>query len=172
MNLPFGAIMVTSNESLKKFLLRGRGDQEATIATYLAAGSGAGAIASVATTPLDMIKTRLQTQHFASFAPASSASSAHSPHPASAATHPWPPRAAPLSQQTRHAFTLTSRDLPSSEAPLRLHGALDAARAIYCEAGLAGFMRGAVPRLLVSSPSVAISWTAYEVAKSYLRDHV
>eukprot|EP00618_Florenciella_parvula_P006589 CAMPEP_0119505560 /NCGR_PEP_ID=MMETSP1344-20130328/26065_1 /TAXON_ID=236787 /ORGANISM="Florenciella parvula, Strain CCMP2471" /LENGTH=267 /DNA_ID=CAMNT_0007542027 /DNA_START=215 /DNA_END=1014 /DNA_ORIENTATION=- len=61
MNLPFGAIMVTSNESLKTLLTGPSGERD--IFTYLAAGSGAGAIAAAATTPLDMIKTRLQTQH-------------------------------------------------------------------------------------------------------------
>mmetsp|Transcript_5281 Transcript_5281/g.15500 ORF Transcript_5281/g.15500 Transcript_5281/m.15500 type:complete len:361 (-) Transcript_5281:168-1250(-) len=176
MNLPFGAIMVTSNESLKKVLVQGK-ESEATISTYLIAGSGAGAIASVATTPLDMIKTRLQTQNFSSFSSAAAGSSSLSsalPHPPSSpvSSSLSSSRAAPLSQQTRHAFTLTARDIATSKPPLRLHGALDAARAIYQEAGLAGFMRGVVPRLLVSSPSVAISWTAYEVAKSFLKDRL
>jgi len=32
------------------------------VSTFIMAGSGAGAVAAAATTPLDLIKTRLQTQ--------------------------------------------------------------------------------------------------------------
>ena len=66
MNLPFGAVMVTTNEGLREGL-KARGwlcdaTGQHTIASYLVAGSVAGAVAAVATTPLDMVKTRLQTQ--------------------------------------------------------------------------------------------------------------
>jgi hypothetical protein len=41
---------------------------------------------------------------------------------------------------------------------------------IYSEEGLRAFWRGAFPRTMVQAPSAAISWTAYEFAKSCLVD--
>lgn len=59
MNIPYGCVMVAVNESLKR-VMRPAGDYDTR--TFLLAGSGAGAIAAVATNPLDVVKTRLQTQ--------------------------------------------------------------------------------------------------------------
>lgn len=59
MNIPYGCVMVAVNESLKRSL-RPTGDYDTQ--TFLLAGSGAGAVAAVATNPLDVVKTRLQTQ--------------------------------------------------------------------------------------------------------------
>ncbi|CAN0076233.1 unnamed protein product, partial [Ectocarpus sp. 13 AM-2016] len=61
MNIPYGCVMVAANESLKR-VMRPAGDYDTK--TFLLAGSGAGAVAAVATTPLDVVKTRLQTQAF------------------------------------------------------------------------------------------------------------
>jgi solute carrier family 25 iron transporter 28/37 len=41
-------------------------------------------------------------------------------------------------------------------------------RAVVTEEGALSLLRGAVPRILVHAPSVAISWTAYEFAKGLL----
>ncbi|CAN0150825.1 unnamed protein product [Discosporangium mesarthrocarpum] len=62
MNIPYGCIMVAANESIKQ-ALRPKGSFDTS--TYIIAGSGAGAIAAFSTTPLDVVKTRLQTQALA-----------------------------------------------------------------------------------------------------------
>lgn len=59
MNIPYGCVMVAVNESMKR-AMRPAGDYDTK--TFILAGSVAGAVAAVATNPLDVVKTRLQTQ--------------------------------------------------------------------------------------------------------------
>lgn len=59
MSVPFQAVMVASNESLRKVI---DPSGNVSIGTALGAGAVAGGIAALATNPFDVIKTRLQTQ--------------------------------------------------------------------------------------------------------------
>ncbi|TYZ69086.1 hypothetical protein PybrP1_010192 [[Pythium] brassicae (nom. inval.)] len=59
MNLPYSMIMVSANETFKKIL---NPSGEMNITAYVASGAMAGAMAGVLTNPLDVAKTRLQTQ--------------------------------------------------------------------------------------------------------------
>jgi len=214
MNLPYGGVMVAANESIKR-VLKPAGDYNTS--TYLLAGSGAGALAAAATTPLDLIKTRLQTQvtlleiplaaavigsdaniHITTTRGGSGgggsgvgtihASSSGFHHPTSATVPPLaasheatsPPgtaggRAAPHSLPTNppvRSHVTSSSDagcLRAEHTRLRYKGILDAARQIHAAEGGIGFFRGMVPRLLVHTPSVAISWTTYETVKDMLK---
>lgn len=228
MNWPVGAATVAANETLRevlrarKWLTSANGDH--TLASFLVAGSGAGAVAALATTPLDMLKTRLQTQgreavdrnapppsggsssgsggsgsnstsrtHGTALRAAASSSSSSSSSAASSAVTGSGSNSSSMSSRgvkgaaTGRFVTVSSGGLEAAAAagfaststasavqknrpPPRLRGAADAARAIYLEGGLLGFWRGAIPRLLVSAPSVAVSWTAYETAKGFLKD--
>ncbi len=60
MNIPFGCIMVSLNETFKNVLQPN--PSKRTMGTFLLAGSGAGCVAAFLTTPLDVVKTKLQTQ--------------------------------------------------------------------------------------------------------------
>jgi hypothetical protein len=59
MNIPFTAIHFSAYETMKR-LLDQSGDEE-TLATQLLAGGTAGAASAACTNPLDVVKTRLQT---------------------------------------------------------------------------------------------------------------
>lgn len=59
MNLPYGSIVVAVNESMKK-VLNPSGKYDIT--SSMVSGCVAGAIAAAITTPMDVIKTKLQTQ--------------------------------------------------------------------------------------------------------------
>eukprot|EP01138_Halocafeteria_seosinensis_P001464 gb/GECG01001500.1/.p1 GENE.gb/GECG01001500.1/~~gb/GECG01001500.1/.p1 ORF type:complete len:462 (+),score=38.44 gb/GECG01001500.1/:1-1386(+) len=59
MNIPYASVVVATNESMKQ-VLQPHGIQD--MHSYLISGAVAGAVAAIATNPLDVLKTRLQTQ--------------------------------------------------------------------------------------------------------------
>jgi solute carrier family 25 iron transporter 28/37 len=135
MNIPYGCVSVAANEALKAKLKRGQ--EPLGVGSLLACGGLAGAVASLATTPLDVVKTRLQTQHLTCSLGAASAA---------------PPPSA------RGMATLCTR--PNGVAFAGFH---DAATHIWRADGAIGFYRGAAVRALAQSPGVAITWTTYEL---------
>eukprot|EP00979_Chaetoceros_neogracilis_P006809 scaffold1388_cov267-Chaetoceros_neogracile.AAC.46 len=140
-NLPYGMVMVSTNEFLRDTLLDWKaGNKEHSnvldIQTTILAGCGAGALASAATAPLDRVKTRLQTQNFANAQP----------------NHQDAVKACPKAVQSK----------------LKYNGLVDAFQTIVKEEGFVGLWRGLVPRMMTHTPAVAISWTAYETAKKWL----
>jgi len=141
MNVPYATIMGSSNEALRG-VLNPRGEHSLT--TYILAGAGSGMLAAAATNPLDVVKTRLQTQHLR----------AASPKVAEAATamHGPPCPRSPLAAGMPQAYT----------------GMLHAMRTVWKEEGYRGFSRGMQARMLMHAPSVAICWTTYEAVKHAL----
>ena len=144
-NIPYGMVMVTTHESCKQMLrdrLDHRPQQQWQI--VLIASSVAGFVASAVTTPLDRIKTALQTQQLA-----------------------------PICGRRRQNCPMKSKNgnaamgIPSSATPKHVNWQ-HAAKTIWMEEGFLGFWRGILPRILSHTPAVAISWTTYETAKHYL----
>ena len=58
-NIPYGGLMMASNESIKKMI---NPSGEFSLSTYLISGGISGAFAGGLTTPADVVKTKLQTQ--------------------------------------------------------------------------------------------------------------
>jgi solute carrier family 25 (mitochondrial iron transporter), member 28/37 len=144
-NIPYGMIMVTTHEACKQLLRDYSQLQEVPVPQWqivLTASSVAGCIASALTTPLDRIKTALQTQQLEPLCGRRL-------------------RDCPL-KKARGDAAITTTIKPKH---LNWH---QAARTIWVEEGLAGFWRGLAPRILSHTPAVAISWTTYETAKQYI----
>jgi solute carrier family 25 (mitochondrial iron transporter), member 28/37 len=199
MNLPYGCIMVAVNESSRKVILdcmktsslpaaspsstnrsRGSSSSSGSSQTYthsqlqrlsasMLSGAVAGAVAALLTTPLDVIKTRLQTQNLVS------QTLGNSPLAAS----PLPLACPGFVQARRHlasSSTSTSGGVGAGagggsrvEVVVHRYRSMGQTfRSVVAEEGYISLLRGAVPRILVHAPSVAISWTAYEFAKSIL----
>ncbi len=57
--------------------------------------------------------------------------------------------------------------------PVKLvyRGVMDAAQQILKNEGPRGFFKGALPKLLVHTPGVAVSWTTYEMCSRWLNQH-
>jgi len=64
MEVPYTAVHFVTYEGVKHFLLHYRGipDDSFSLSSHLIAGAMAGTVASGVTNPLDVVKTRLQTQ--------------------------------------------------------------------------------------------------------------
>uniref|UniRef100_A0A7S2EGN0 Mitochondrial carrier protein n=1 Tax=Trieres chinensis TaxID=1514140 RepID=A0A7S2EGN0_TRICV len=154
-NLPYGAVMVTTNEFLRD-ALRDKESSQLSIGTTMAAGCGAGTVAAAVTTPLDRIKTRLQTQRLGTAIAMQAAASAASSQCDGAPLTGGCPKARAQAAMLRGELTPKYANLG------------EAARSIVAEEGMGGLARGMVPRVLSHAPAVAISWTTYEAAKRWL----
>jgi solute carrier family 25 iron transporter 28/37 len=100
--------------------------------------------AAAVTTPLDRVKTRLQTQGLATI-------------PAPTSCH-----GIPADCRKAEEAMLTTVNKP------KYQGLSDATKSIVKEEGWMGLFRGMTPRLMTHTPAIAISWTTYEAAKMWL----
>lgn len=146
MNVPFAFTIVSANENLKVYA-RPK-DHKYPISIYFGWAFAAGMVASFLTNPMDVIKTRLQTQH----------------HNSS------------LGGLDKEAIKLEAEKLggrlevEGSEVlrDAKYRDIRHAIRQIYKSEGILGFYKGVLPRVLFVSPGVAISWGTYEIFKSLL----
>jgi len=192
MNIPYAGIMVSTNESLKTFL---NPTNEYNVPAFIVSGAIAGATAAALTNPLDVVKTRLQTQNIlmqrsgissgrnvtnggtpsfrgigtlggSMFGPALNPGMSFAAY-SKGCRYKYSDRAfnkgAPSATQTREVYSMVLRNKSNNT---KYSGLVDAMTKIYAEEGLKGFARGIKPRLMVHAPSVAISWTTYETAKT------
>ncbi len=158
MNLPYGIVMVSANESFKKVLSP---DGRFTLTSSMMAGSAAGALAAAFTCPLDVIKTRLQTQDLSALYPK-----------VTTVTGPVDGGSTSLRMNLHTSGTAPKMGAPGPmcaadpvfSAP-KYDSFMSAARSIVREEGANGLFRGLTPRLLTHMPAVAISWTVYEGVK-------
>ena len=179
MNLPYGCIMVSANESAKKVL---NPSGKYNLVSTMISGCFAGGVAAALTTPLDVIKTRLQTQDLEPVSRVVSSSSHHNA-PVVLSVVRGSVTQGNANIASASLYTRTSASAPLSNAPLcesmpfpstvgvpsaRYVGSFQTAKVIFAEEGLKGFFRGLGARVLVHAPSVAISWTTYETIKHLL----
>jgi len=201
-NVPYGMIMMTTNEWLRGVLEDGlygiHPQNEAAVdenpfhfATILLSGMGAGTIASAATAPLDRVKTRLQTQRMGMVVPGMNSSSNNNSavmEERALAKAQGKPQVCPKMAVQDVKRTLGFQSSSSTSAPSISSSTttmsstiqktpfnktyyttpLEAFQSIIQEEGVRGLFRGTLPRVALHAPSVAISWTAYEMAKDWL----
>ncbi|CAI5734011.1 unnamed protein product [Hyaloperonospora brassicae] len=172
MNLPYSMIMVSANETFKKIL---NPSGEMNVSAYIASGAAAGALAGGLTNPLDVAKTRLQTQSMM----ATEEASVGNRITRMKSTLVLPRFSRPELQLQTRSVSITAPSSCSASSRSGTHqagpvlrrqygGLVDTLLQIRAQEGFAGFFRGVYPRLLVHAPSVAVSWTTFEVLKKTL----
>ncbi len=168
-NIPYGMVMVSTNEFLRSVMMNWRREEQINrgndskpvildLKTTMFAGCGAGMVAAAVTAPLDRVKTRLQTQRLLHAIP-NSASSVTTSGSIGTKAAPACPKASALAKA-------------SIDIQPHYSGVHDALTSIIKEEGYVGLWRGIAPRLLTHTPAVAISWTAYEGAKKMLHEYL
>lgn len=142
-NVPYGMIMVSTNEFLKqKWTDPGK---SLDLQTCLLASSIGGMVAAAATTPLDQLKTFLQTQQLQ---PACEQGTC--------------PKMVGKPKGLKEAMQFIVRNTHSVSVGNIEKGGY------YYYSVMRGLFRGMVPRVVTHTPAVAISWTTYETAKQWL----
>mmetsp|Transcript_131527 Transcript_131527/g.420757 ORF Transcript_131527/g.420757 Transcript_131527/m.420757 type:complete len:458 (+) Transcript_131527:92-1465(+) len=187
MNVPFGGVLVASNESIKLSLGLGGGSGSGSrgealrseLPWYFLSAGLSGALASGATHPLDVIKTRLQTQDVMAQTPpwssssSSSSSSAGRLRPADitssrASCAATAAEGAGAAAARAEAFAVAAPSPGISSLTPKYSGFVSAVSTMIREEGWHAFTRGMLPRMLHAVPAAAMCWGTYETVKSWL----
>ena len=152
MNVPFTAIHFAAYESAKTALFKASEAEKEGFAVQFAAGGVAGGLAAAATTPMDVVKTRMQTQCV--LLDCDVAKTVETTYN-SVCTARGAPKICPQELAAQRARS----------AAVRSASPMDVARAIVRDEGALALTRGMSARVLFHIPAAAICWTTYEAAK-------
>lgn len=168
-DLPFSALQFAFYEELRESAKRYMGSNNIGLPLEIATAASAGGMAGVITTPLDVVKTRIQTQHNDT-----SSSTAKPPQPSVSPTasskHSTPSKTSkPLSSHSRPIST------SSPSTTLKAHGAvtLDTSsvitglKIIYKTEGITGWFRGVGPRAVWTSVQSGTMLVLYQTLLRY-----
>lgn len=172
-DLPFSALQFTFYEKERDLAKSYMGSNNIGLLLEIATAASAGGAAGVLTTPLDVVKTRIQVQQ---------------PGLPDASKYPAKPAVAPSSSSkhtssSRSTTTHASQHRPiSTSGPsttLKAHGAatLDTSsvytglKIIYKTEGIAGWFRGVGPRFVWTSVQSGTMLVLYQTLLRYFEQH-
>lgn len=154
-DLPFSALQFAFYEKFREYAFLSRGldfkKDDLTIDLELITGAAAGGLAGTLTTPLDVIKTRIQTQNPDSIPPSTTTA-------ASAAAH----------SKVKNPSTINTKSytIPSTAQPaiLNTSSIFRGLLIVYRTEGIVGLFSGVGPRLVWTSIQSSIMLLLYQVA--------
>lgn len=153
-DVPFSMVFFSLNANLRTQLTDSEGNLP--ISRVFLAGIASGSTAAALSTPMDVIKTRLQAAASDSIkAPARTAAT-----DVSAITGTQSP-----STSTRPFSTSSTAAASSRKESIRYTGILQCARHIYATEGVRGFFSGVLPRVLIISPLFGITLFFYDIQR-------
>ncbi|KAJ4364485.1 hypothetical protein N0V83_009079 [Neocucurbitaria cava] len=172
-DLPFSALQFAFYEEERGWAKRYMESNNIGLPLEIATAASAGGMAGVITTPLDVVKTRIQTQHNdipgMSTSPAKAAQS-----PVSSSKH-----ATSLSSAKASHSQIRPISTSSPSTTLRVHSAvtldtssvLTGLRIIYKTEGIAGWFRGVGPRFVWTSVQSGTMLVLYQTLLRYFEEH-
>jgi hypothetical protein len=173
-DLPFSALQFAFYEEERGWAKNYMGTNYIGLPLEIATAATAGGMAGVLTTPLDVVKTRIQTQHNGP-SPSAPAPLKATFSPASTSKH------APPTYSTTPRSTTQSRPISTSSpsTTLKAHGAatLDTSsvitglKIIYKTEGVAGWFRGVGPRAVWTSVQSGTMLVLYQTLLRYFEQH-
>jgi hypothetical protein len=191
-DLPFSALQFAFYEQEQKMAKAWVGQRDIGLGLEILTGASAGGMAGVLTCPLDVVKTRIQTQHNPESSPVSPHSSKPPPSPASRGTMSPSPTSASSNPPSKHATSSTSNlqkttplqpkrpiSTSSPSTSLKHHSAvtLDTSsvmtglRVIYQTEGIAGWFRGVGPRAVWTSVQSGTMLVLYQALLRWFDQH-
>jgi hypothetical protein len=172
-DLPFSALQFAFYEEERGWAKKYMGSNNIGLGLEIVTAATAGGMAGVITTPLDVVKTRIQTQQNGPTSGSTVAPKASLP-PASSSKH------STTTQTTKPAST-QSRPISTSSpsTTLKAHGAatLDTSsvmtglKMIYQREGMAGWFRGVGPRAVWTSVQSGTMLVLYQTLLQYFEQH-
>jgi len=186
MNVPYAAILVASHESLK-LVLNPSGGQN--VPAFLLSGAISGTIAAAVTNPMDVVKTRLQTQgltaktsnvppsqrgggggHLSSRSRTSGISRFSSVIEGKGSSLVFARHK--MGSAATAAATCPSKPRGYSIQTNRPLGLWETVQQIRSQEGYRGFLKGLRPRIMTHAPAMGISWGTYETVKRFLSNYI
>ncbi|GAB7354621.1 hypothetical protein MBLNU459_g5057t1 [Dothideomycetes sp. NU459] len=176
-DLPFSALQFAFYEQEQKMARDWVGSKHIGLPLEILTGASAGGMAGVITCPLDVVKTRIQTQLDPAVAHAINPAPAK-PHPA---VSPSPASHRPTPEQTLIAKSGSKRPISTSgpSTALRHHGSVTletesviaGLRVIYKHEGFAGLFRGVGPRAVWTSVQSGTMLVMFQVLLQWFDAH-
>ncbi len=138
-DLPFSALQFAFYEQERRLAKRWAGGTDIGLGLEVLTAASAGGLASVITCPLDVVKTRVQTQ-VSPKGPTGGRGAAQTQGASQS-------KAPPMKHQTRFLHS-TPRSVPTTAAVLDTSSVIMGLRMIYKTEGVGGLFRGVGPRLV------------------------
>ncbi|KAH4070585.1 hypothetical protein HBI56_139430 [Parastagonospora nodorum] len=172
-DLPFSALQFAFYEELRDRAKRYQGSHLIGLPLEIATAASAGGMAGVITTPLDVVKTRIQTQHSGTTSSSTTAPKA-TVSPTTSTKHSTPSR--PTASRPAQSRPISTS---SPSTTLRPHGAamLDTSsvmtglKIIYKTEGIAGWFRGVGPRAVWTSVQSGTMLVLYQTLLRHFEQH-
>lgn len=155
-DLPFSALQFMFWEQFRDWAMQWKGKRDIGTPLEFLTGAAAGGLAGAMTCPLDVVKTRLQTQVHPDIAAAIAAMSKPAKS-AKGAVDPHITQATETTKVKETAKRLISTSSPSTHTPrpgtamLETSSVLTGLRMIYKHEGIGGWFRGVGPRFVWTS---------------------
>jgi hypothetical protein len=186
-DLPFSALQFAFYEQEQKLAKAYVGRRDIGLGLEILTGATAGGMAGVITCPLDVVKTRIQTQHNPDTAPAALPAKQKQSSSPAAPTKSHPPssnapskHATPTtstsssSKQTRRPISTSSPSTSlkhHSAVTLDTSSVLTGLRVIYKTEGITGWFRGVGPRAVWTSVQSGTMLVMYQTILKYFDKH-